>query len=251
MTGAGPRAPAPARPAPARSAPDRSAAARSDPPGTVRLEGVSKVFATDAGRKIVADRIDAVFPAGQAVALMGRNGAGKSSLLKVIAGSSKPSGGRVVTAGRVSWPVGLAQAFHGDLTGLQNLRFVARIYGRASDELEAFVQGFAGLGADLSEPVRTYSNGMRARLGFALSMGIPFDTYLIDEVASVGDLSFRRTCEATIRDRLSRGGAIVVSHNAEFLARVCDRAAVLEQGRLSWFDSVGDAMAEYREMMGV
>ena len=219
--------------------------------GEIRLDGVTKVFMTEAGRKVVADRIDAVFPGGRSVALMGRNGAGKSSLLKVIAGSMRPTAGRVVALGRVSWPVGLAQAFHGDLTGLQNLRFVARIYGRSSDELEDFVRGFAGLGADLFEPVRTYSSGMRGRLGFALSMGIPFDTYLIDEVASVGDVSFRKTCETTIRSRLSRAGAIVVSHNAEFLARVCDTAAVLEQGRLVWFDSVPDALAHYKEVMGV
>ena len=219
--------------------------------GEIRLEGVTKVFATDAGRKIVADRIDAVFPAGRAVALMGRNGAGKSSLLRVIAGGMRPTAGRVVARGRVSWPVGLAQAFHGDLTGRQNVRFVARIYGRSSDELEAFVEGFAGLGPDLSEPVRTYSSGMRARLGFALSMGIPFDSYLVDEVASVGDLSFRQVCAATIRDRLGRAGAIVVSHNAEFLSRVCDCAAVLEQGRLTWFDSVAEAMEHYRDLMGV
>ncbi|MEP0091076.1 MAG: ATP-binding cassette domain-containing protein [Paracoccaceae bacterium] len=132
--------------------------------------------------------------AGRAVGLLGRNGAGKSSLLQMIAGTMRPSKGSIDIGGTVSWPVGFAGSFHGDLTGLQNTRFVARIYGVETNQLVAFVEDFAELGHHFRLPFRSYSQGMRARLGFAMSMGIGFDFYLIDEVTSVGDAAFREKC---------------------------------------------------------
>ncbi|MEM7719923.1 MAG: ATP-binding cassette domain-containing protein, partial [Pseudomonadota bacterium] len=175
----------------------------------IRLHNVSKRFQTHGVQKVVADRLSMTFPKGSAVALLGRNGAGKSSLLKMIAGTMQPDRGQIEIAGTVSWPVGLSQSFHVDLTGLQNTRFVARIYGVDSDRLEEFVLSFSELGDHFFLPFRTYSQGMRARLGFALSMGIGFDTYLIDEVTAVGDAAFRETCEAALTARLTTRGAVI------------------------------------------
>ncbi len=215
----------------------------------IRLVNVSKRFHTSGVEKTVADRISMTFPRGQSVALLGRNGAGKSSLLKMIAGTLQPDSGRIEVTGSVSWPIGFAGSFHADLTGLQNTRFVARIYGVDCDALEDFVRRFSELGDHFTLPFRTYSQGMRARLGFGLSMGIGFDTYLIDEVTAVGDLAFRETCEATLSDRLSDKGAVVVSHSFGFVRRVCDAGVVIEDGRAAWYDDIDTAIEAHRAVM--
>ena len=215
----------------------------------IRFLDVTKVYATNGVRNTVADHLTLTLPGDQSIALLGRNGAGKSTLLRLIAGTMRPTSGRIEIDGRVSWPVGFSGTFHPDLTGLQNTRFVARIYGVDSDELTALVEDFAGIGNHFNLPVRTYSAGMRARLAFALSMGIDFDTYLIDEVTSVGDASFRQRCEAMLADRLQGRGAIVVAHNMLILKRICTSALLLEDGRMTWFDDVNEGIAAHEANM--
>lgn len=197
------------------------------------------------GAPVVAQGITATFPTGQATALLGRNGAGKSSLLAMIAGTLRADAGQVVRHGTVSWPVGFAGAFHPDLTGAQNTRFVARVYGVDSRALLGFVSDVAGLGDQMRQPVRRYSSGMRARLGFAISMGIPFDMYLVDEVTAVGDAVFRRESSDLLKARLGQAGAIVVSHAPAQLRGLCSAGAVLQEGRLRMFDDLEDAIAAY------
>jgi capsular polysaccharide transport system ATP-binding protein len=196
---------------------------------------------------VVAQGITATFPSGQATALLGRNGAGKSSLLAMLAGTLRPDLGQVVRSGTVSWPVGFAGAFHPDLTGAQNARFVARVYGVDSGALLAFVRAVSGLGDAMRQPVRRYSSGMRARLGFAISMGIPFDMYLVDEVTAVGDAAFRRETSELLKARLGQAGAIVVSHAPAQLRAVCTAGAVLQDGRLQMFDDLEEAIAVYEQ----
>jgi capsular polysaccharide transport system ATP-binding protein len=215
----------------------------------IRFQNVSKRFHAGGVETVVADGISMTFPRGAAVALLGRNGAGKSTLLRMVAGTLKPDSGRIECSGSISWPVGLSQSFHPDLTGLQNTRFVARIYGVDSDRLEEFVRDFSGLGDHFGLPFRTYSQGMRARLGFGLSMGIGFDTYLIDEVTAVGDMAFRAACEAALSERLSDRGAVVVSHSFDFLRRVCTAGVVLEHGRATWFDDINAAIEAHQAVM--
>jgi capsular polysaccharide transport system ATP-binding protein len=217
----------------------------------ITLRNVSKVYHTQGVAKKVADQIDLAFPANRAVGLLGRNGAGKSSLLRMIAGTMRPTRGTIDIAGTVSWPVGFAGSFHGDLTGLQNTRFVARIYGIDTNQLVDFVEDFAELGDHFRLPFRSYSQGMRARLGFAISMGIAFDFYLIDEVTSVGDAAFREKCETVLASRLRSAGAIVVSHNLGFLRRVCDAGGVIEDGTADWFDDINMAIKEHQRMMAL
>ncbi len=215
----------------------------------IQLVDVSKNFVTGGVKKVVANRINLKLPTQGAVALIGRNGAGKSSLLKLISGTMRPSSGRVIVDGSVSWPVGFAGCFHGDLSGRQNTRFVARIYGIDTDALEKFVCDISELNAHFHLPFRTYSSGMKARLAFAVSMGIDFDAYLIDEVTSVGDAAFREKSEELLAERLEHRAAIVVSHNLPLLQRICRSAVVLENGRARWFDCVEDAINAHREGM--
>ncbi len=215
----------------------------------VRLENLTKVYVTEGQTRVVADGINAVFPSGVSVALLGRNGAGKSTLLRIIAGTVNPTAGRVVLGGTVSWPVGFAGSFHPDLTGAQNTRFVARVYGVDTDTLVDFVEDFAELGPHFHLPFRTYSSGMRSRLAFGVSMGIHFDTYLVDEITAVGDARFRRKSEAMFRDRLARSGAIYVAHSMSAVRSLCNRGAVLEAGRLTWYDDVNEAIAHHERNM--
>ncbi|MCB1363118.1 MAG: ABC transporter ATP-binding protein [Rhodobacteraceae bacterium] len=215
----------------------------------IRLQNLCKSFNFRGESKVVADNLNVTFPSGVSIGLLGRNGAGKSTLLRMIAGSVTPDSGRILTRGTMSWPVGLAGGFHQDLTGAQNVRFIARIYGVDTGELLDFVAGFADLGMHFHQPVRTYSSGMRARLGFGVSMGIRFDTYLVDEVTSVGDSNFKAKSEAVFLERMARSGAIVVTHAPPMMRRMCQAGMVLENGRLTYFDDVGDAIAYHWEVM--
>lgn len=212
----------------------------------IRLENLCKSYRVRGRRHVVADRINAIFPAGESVALLGRNGAGKSSLLRMIAGTMMPTSGRILSDAAISYPVGFAGSFHGDLTGAQNVRFVARIYGVDSDDLVEFVADFAELGRHFHEAFRTYSSGMRARLSFGTSMGLPFDHYLIDEVTSVGDARFRKKSERMLRDRLRSAGAIYVSHSLGQVRQLCTRGVVLEDGRLTWHATLREAILHHQ-----
>ena len=215
----------------------------------IRFENLTKIFTLEGRRKTVADNICATFPTGKAVALLGRNGAGKSTLLQMIAGTVEPTRGRIVSTGTISWPVGFSGSFHADMSGLQNTRFVARIYGADSDELAAFVEEFAELGPHFHLPVRTYSSGMRSRLAFGVSMGIRFDTYLVDEVTAVGDAAFRSRSDRIFRDRMREAGAVMVSHSMQQVRQTCTAGAVLENGHLTYYDNVEEAIAHHERNM--
>lgn len=211
----------------------------------IRFEHLSKVFRTDGNTTVVANNITLTFPTGRSVGLLGRNGAGKSTLLRMIAGTVRPTSGQILSTGTVSYPVGFSGSFHPDLTGAQNARFVARIYGVDTDALVDFVEDFAELGHHFHMPVHTYSSGMRSRLSFGVSMGIPFDTYLVDEVTSVGDGKFRKKSVEVFAARRQESGAIVVSHSTPLIRSTCDAGAVLENGVLVYYDDIEEAIAHH------
>ncbi|MFN3294697.1 MAG: ABC transporter ATP-binding protein [Gemmobacter sp.] len=216
----------------------------------IRFENLSKGYWVRGQWQTVIDNLNATLPTGRSLALLGRNGAGKSTLMRIIAGTERPTSGRVVTDGTISWPVGYGGSFHPDLTGMQNTRFIARVYGVDSDELVDFVEDFAEIGEHFHMPVRTYSSGMRSRLTFGISMGIRFDTYLVDEVTAVGDTRFRLKSQAVFRARMKDASAIVVSHNIKDLYAFCDSGVVLAGGRLHYFEKLHDAIKLHEEMMG-
>ena len=215
----------------------------------IRLENLTKIYYAEGRRNVVADRLNAVFPTGQSVGLLGRNGAGKSTLLRMIAGTALPTSGRIVSDGTISWPVGFAGSFHQDLTGAQNVRFVARIYGVDTDELVDYVADFAELGYHYHQPFMSYSSGMRSRLAMGTSMGIHFDTYLVDEVTSVGDADFRAKSQRVFQDRMSSSSAVVVTHSMAMVRQMCTMGAVLEHGRLSVHENLEDAIAHHEAVM--
>lgn len=215
----------------------------------IQLRGLTREFKTGGVRKRIADNITATFPTGVSVALLGRNGAGKSSLLRMIAGTLAPDAGEVYSTGTISWPVGFSGSFHGDLTGAQNTKFIARIYGADTEELVRFVADFAELGGHFNAPFRSYSSGMKSRLAFGVSMGLGFDTYLVDEVTSVGDAAFKRKSSAVFRARMENAGAIVVSHSMRTIRDMCEMGAVLEAGQLHVYADLNQAIRHHQEVM--
>lgn len=215
----------------------------------IRFENVTKTFVMDGKRKTVMENVSMTFPDGRSVGLLGRNGAGKSTLLQMIAGTMPPTSGKIVTTGRISFPVGFAGSFHGELSGAQNCRFVARIYGVDTDELIAFVEDFAGLGVHFHLPLKTYSSGMKSRLAFGTSMGIAFDTYLVDEVTAVGDASFRARSDALFKQRMRNAGSVVVSHSMAQIRQLCDAVVILEDGHLVFHDDVDRGIREHEQNM--
>lgn len=209
----------------------------------IRFENLTKSFRVHGRRKIVIDNLNLTLPTGQSLALFGRNGAGKSTLMEIIAGNMRPDHGRIITDGTISWPVGFGGSFHPELTGAQNTRFIARVYGVDTEELTTFVRDFADIGQHFFMPVRTYSSGMKSRLTFGISMGIEFDTYLVDEVTGAGDAAFKEKSKALFKDRMSKSGAIMVNHNVNELREYCEQGIVLEGGKLRYFDDIDEAIA--------
>ncbi|MDJ0820357.1 MAG: ABC transporter ATP-binding protein [Paracoccaceae bacterium] len=215
----------------------------------IRFEHLSKSFWVGNERKTVIDNLNLTLPTGKSLGLLGRNGAGKSTLMQIISGTMAPDTGRVVSDGTISWPVAFGGSLHPQMSGAQNVRFVARIYGVDTESLLDFVEEFAELGKHFNMPVRTYSAGMKTRLTFGTSMGIRFDTYLVDETTSVGDARFRRKSREVFRDRVKNASAIMVTHQMGELREFCDAGVVLDRGKLHYFDDLDEAIALHEALM--
>ncbi|NKJ45333.1 ATP-binding protein [Burkholderia sp. SG-MS1] len=213
----------------------------------IELQKVCKEYQTRQGRRRVLDEVNLRVNSGEKIGILGRNGAGKSTMIRMISGAELPTSGKIRRNMSVSWPLAFGGAFQGSLTGMDNLRFICRVYGADAKAAEPFVQEFSELGYYLREPVKTYSAGMRARLAFAISMAIEFDCFLIDEIVAVGDSRFHAKCHHELFERRRDRSLIIVSHDPGYIREHCDRAAVLVQGKLHTFDQVQDAYTFYQE----
>lgn len=211
----------------------------------IELRDILKTYKIKGRRRVILDGVSHRFEPGVNIGILGRNGAGKSTMLRIIGGEEAPDSGRVIRTSRVSWPIGFSGCFHGQLTGRENMRFVSRIYGAPIRRVAAFVDDFAELGPYMDMPVKTYSSGMKAKLAFGLSMALEFDYYLIDEVTAVGDASFQAKCREVFEARKASAALLVVSHSISTIRKHCDRALVLDQGRLMDFADIDQAAAYY------
>jgi len=214
----------------------------------ITCENLRKSYPMGKGRKIVLDGVDVAIAPGEKVGLLGRNGAGKTTLIKLIGGVEMPTGGKITRGMTVSWPLGFGGGFQGSLTGYDNARFIARIYGRDYGDLRGFVEDFTELGRQLQMPVKTYSSGMRARLAFALSLAIEFDCYMIDEIILVGDQDFQRKCHHELFEKRGDRAMLLASHSAETIRQFCNKAFVLHQGKGTMFEDVEHGLAHYSEL---
>ena len=211
----------------------------------ITLTEVSKSYPTRLGPVTVLDRINLQVARGEKLGILGRNGSGKSTVIRLISGAEQPDSGTVKRSMTVSWPIAFAGGFQGMLTGLDNLRFICRVYGVDPADKFGYVEDFAELGRFFREPVKTYSSGMRARLAFALSMVIDFDCFLIDEVSAVGDDRFREKCQHELFEKRSDRAMIIVSHSHSYIKKHCERIALLTDGSFIFFDDVDEAYEAY------
>jgi capsular polysaccharide transport system ATP-binding protein len=213
------------------------------------VERVSKVYETRQGPYRVFDDVSFTLQRGRNIGILGRNGAGKSTMIRLISGAERPTTGRIRRGMRVSWPLAFAGAFAGNLTGLDNLKFVCRVYGIDYRPLVPFVEDFTELGTFFREPVMHYSHGMMTRLAFALSMAIEFDCFLIDEAMIVGDARFHERCHYELFQKRKDRAFILVSHDANAIKAYCENAVVLHEGQLFTFPNVDTAYAFYLETL--
>ncbi|MFC4256573.1 ATP-binding cassette domain-containing protein [Altererythrobacter xixiisoli] len=217
----------------------------------ISLRDVHKVYHTRHGNKVVLDGVGFDLKMGEKLGVLGRNGAGKSTLIRLISGAELPTSGTIERHMSVSWPLAFGGAFQATLTGIDNIRFISRIYNQDFERNLAFVEDFAELGPYLREPVRTYSSGMRARLAFAISMIIEFDCFLIDEVGAVGDARFHARCNFELFQKRADRAMIIISHDAAYIREHCDRWAVLHNAKLTLYDDFELAYGDFRIQIGL
>lgn len=213
----------------------------------ITLENVTKVYDTRQGPRTVLESINLRVAKGEKVGILGRNGSGKSTLIRLISGAELPTHGHIHRGISISWPLAFGGAFHGALSGLDNVRFICRVYGAPIDPAIQFVEEFSELGIYLREPVKKYSSGMRARLAFAISMAVEFDCFLIDEIVAVGDSRFHEKCRVELFEKRGDRAMIIVSHSPDYIRAHCQHAAVLVEGKLHSFSQVDDAFTFYQE----
>lgn len=213
----------------------------------IHFRNVSKRYSTGNGRyKVIMENLSLDIPRIN-IGILGHNGAGKSTFLRLLAGTILPDSGHIRRVASVSWPLGFAGSFHGGLTGIENIRFVARVYGENTERVVDYVTEFAEIGDFMHMPVRTYSSGMIARLAFGLSMSMNFDYYLVDEIMAVGDQRFKQKSREAFDTKLSQSNVIMVSHVDSVLKQYCDVGAVLHDGVLTVCEDLQEAMDLHSE----
>ena len=212
------------------------------------FDDVSKVYRIAGGYPVVVlENFSCAFTPGCNVGILGRNGSGKSTLIRLALGAEPPTSGTIEREGLVSWPLGTSGGFDQRLTARQNLRFIARLYNQDYREMVDYVESFSAIGPFFDEPLRRCSNGMRARVNFATSMAIPFDFYLIDEVIGAGDQPFQERCSEVLKERRRDTTLLLVSQSANRLRMFCDVAGVIEDGRVTFYDTIAEATEAHEE----
>lgn len=213
----------------------------------IEFKNVDKWYPSRTGRTHVLKDVNFRLRSGERLGVVGGNGAGKSTLIRLASGSERPTNGSVSQTFTVSWPLALTAAFQYGLTGLDNMRFICRVYGIQPEDIIDFIYDFTELDRYMREPLNVYSSGMMARLAFALSMAIEFDCYLIDEVTAVGDYRFQQKCHLELFEKRADRAMMIVSHNEHYLATHCTHGSLLEKGVLTVCESVEEALRVHEE----
>lgn len=210
------------------------------------LDNITKVYNTRQGKRTILNGVHLRVRQGEKLGILGRNGAGKSTLIRLISGVEQPTSGSIHRGLSISWPLAFGGAFQGSLSGVDNIRFICRVYGVPSEPAIEYVEQFSELGVYLKEPVKKYSSGMRARLAFGISMAVEFDCFLIDEIVAVGDNYFQEKSQIELFEKRKDRAMIIVSHNADYIRMHCNQAAVLISGILYGFENIDEAYEFYQ-----
>lgn len=216
----------------------------------IELINATKYYQTNFGKKFILKDVTLTIPSNKNIAILGENGSGKSTFIKLLAGIDHPNNGTIKSNKIFSWPVGIKGGFQMNMTGRQNVKFVCRIYGESEEQvIDAinFVKEFSELGNYFDMPIKNYSNGMKSRLSFGLSLFFDFDYLLIDEILSVGDKDFRKKAKNALLKKIKKSNAIIVSRSTKTLIDLCDVAIYLKDGKLKYFENVEEAIACYQK----
>ena len=216
----------------------------------IHFENVSKFYPTKQGRSYVFKDVNISLPTDKNIAVLGPNGVGKSTLIKMLGGADFPSRGIIKSDQRISWPLGLQGGLQGSMSARENVRFVARIHGyRDTSPVEKQVADFAEIGRYFDEPVRTYSNGMRSKVTFGLAMAfdLNFDILLIDELTAVGDANFKAKSKKLLLDQYENTKLIMVNHSLAELKQFCQAGIVIKNQTLNYYPDLKSAIEDYNE----
>ena len=212
----------------------------------IEFQNVSKSFWTGVQRKVILDRGSFTVELGHSLGILAGNGTGKTTMINMMAGLEKPDEGKIIRTSRISFPLGFMGGVVKDHSAAENSRYIARLYGLDPDYVEAFCRYIVGIEEYFDRPLNTYSQGMRARVSFALLLALEFDIYLIDEgMPSSTDADFNRRAGNVLHERLTKSTVVIVSHNPHILEKYCNRAAVLRDGKFYMFDTLAEAKKLY------
>ena len=217
----------------------------------IELKNVTKYFKTNSGKKYILKNANLIIPSGTNIGILGRNGAGKSTIMRMLGRIEFPTSGKIISNNTFSWPLGLGGGFVGNMTGRANVKFVCRLYGKGPKEIKNiidFVYDFSELKDYFDMPIKTYSSGMKSRLSFGLSLAFDFDYMLIDETLSVGDSRFRKKSKDALMKKIENCNVLLVSHDMKTLREICDSGIVVNNGQMKYYDDVNEAIKEYEEI---
>jgi capsular polysaccharide transport system ATP-binding protein len=214
----------------------------------IELKNVSKFFKTKEGKKYILKDVTIQLPSHKNIGILGRNGTGKSTIMRMLGQIDFPNSGSIKSEKSFSWPLGLSGGFVGNMTGKANVKFVCRLYGKSDKEITQvvdFVKEFSELDDYFDMPIKTYSSGMKSRLSFGLSLSFDFDYLLIDETLSVGDAKFRKKSKEALLKKIENCSVLLVSHDMGTLRDICDVGIVVNKGSIEYFEDINLAIKKY------
>jgi len=215
----------------------------------IAAHNLVKIYDTRHGQHTVLDNINFKINLGDKSAVIGRNGSGKSTLIRLLSGIESPTSGKIIQNMSMSWPLAFSGGFQGSLTGIDNMKFICRVYNVDPAGKEKTLDEFTELGKFLREEVKKYSAGMRARLAFGISLLVDFQCYLVDEITAVGDAAFQEKCRYELFVRRAHKTMIIVSHEEEVLRDNCNRFFLINDKKLYEFENADDAFDYYHSIL--
>lgn len=217
----------------------------------IKMMNATKFFKIDGKTHYILKNSNLIIPDNVNLGILGRNGAGKSTLLKILGGIDFPNKGNIISDNSFSWPMGLSGGFQPSMTGRQNVKFVCRIYGQNPSKMQQTirnVQDFAEIGEFFDMPIKSYSNGMKSRLSFGLSLAFDFDYLIIDETLSVGDAHFKKKATKAIKEKIKKSKILLVSHSMSTLRELCNAGVVIDEAKVDYYPNIEDAIKKYEDI---